>query len=55
MIVEKFESKVPRDRESLQLLPGIGPYCSASIMAFAFDLPAPVVDTNVRSVLISEL
>jgi A/G-specific adenine glycosylase len=24
-------------------------------MAFAFDLPAPVVDTNVRSVLISEL
>ncbi len=39
-------------RTELQKLPGIGPYTSAAIMAFARNLPVPVIDTNIRRVLI---
>lgn len=39
-------------RAQLQKLPGIGPYTSAAIMAFARNLPVPVIDTNIRRVLI---
>ena len=33
-------------------LPGIGPYTSAAIMAFAWNKDVPVIDTNIRRVLI---
>ena len=39
-------------RAELQNLPWIGPYTSAAIMAFARNLPVPVIDTNIRRVLI---
>ncbi|USN55489.1 MAG: hypothetical protein H6765_02600 [Candidatus Peribacteria bacterium] len=55
MVVDKFGGNIPTTREELLSLPGIGPYCSASILSFAYNLPAPVVDTNIRRVLISEL
>lgn len=51
-IVTKYNSQVPKDRIKLQKLPGIGPYTSAAIMAFAWNLPVPVIDTNIRRVLI---
>ncbi len=35
----------------LQRLPGIGPYTANALLAFAWNLPAPCVDTNVRRVL----
>jgi A/G-specific adenine glycosylase len=57
-IVEKWENKqwkqwtLPRDRDELQKLPGIWPYTSAAIMAFARNIAVPVIDTNIRRVLI---
>ncbi len=39
-------------RAQLQKLPWIGPYTSAAIMSFAWNLPVPVIDTNIRRVLI---
>jgi A/G-specific adenine glycosylase len=33
-------------------LPGIGPYTSAAIIAFARNKEVPVIDTNIRRVLI---
>ncbi len=54
-MVKRFWWKVPRTREELISLPGIGPYTSASILAFAYKLPTPVVDTNIRRVLMWEL
>ena len=39
-------------RVELQKLPGIGPYTSAAIMSFSRNLPVPVIDTNIRRVLI---
>jgi len=54
-IIERFAGEIPREREALLSLPGIGPYTSASILAFAYNLPVPVIDTNVRRVYIVEL
>jgi A/G-specific adenine glycosylase len=51
-LVTKYTSQVPKDRVELQKLPGIGPYTSAAIMAFSRNLPIPVIDTNIRRVLI---
>lgn len=36
---------------ALQRLPGIGPYTANALLAFAWNLPTPCVDTNVRRVL----
>jgi A/G-specific adenine glycosylase len=45
----------PTNREEWMALPGIGPYTSAAILAFAFNQEVPVVDTNIRRVLMREL
>lgn len=41
----------PTELDELQLLPGIGRYTANALRAFAFDLPAAVVDGNVARVL----
>lgn len=51
-IVTQYNSQVPRTRIELMNLPWIGPYTSAAIMAFAWNLWVPVIDTNIRRVLI---
>lgn len=55
IIVEKHNAQIPKDREVLRTLPWIGAYSSASIPAFAYNLAEPVVDTNIRRVMIHEL
>ena len=51
VLVEKYDGRFPPDREKLLKLPGIGPYTSAAIAAFGFNLPEAVVDGNVIRVL----
>jgi A/G-specific adenine glycosylase len=51
-IVRRHGGCVPDDEAALRTLPGIGPYTAAAIVAFAFDRPAVVIDTNVRAVFI---
>lgn len=50
-IMERFKGRIPRDYETLRKLPGFGPYTTAAVLSFAFDIPYPVVDANVRRVL----
>lgn len=50
--VNTIRLNLPKDRIELQKLSWIGPYTSAAIMAFAWNLPVPVIDTNIRRVLI---
>lgn len=38
--------------ETLHTLPGIGPNTAGSILAFAFNIPHPFIETNVRSAFI---
>lgn len=54
-LMHEFDGEMPQDRSILQTFPGVWPYMSASVLAFAFNLEEPVIDTNIRRVLIHEL
>lgn len=51
-VMEKYDWILPRDKEKLLELPWIGPYTASAICAFARNLAEPVIDTNIRRVLI---
>jgi A/G-specific adenine glycosylase len=50
-LVAEHGGKVPADLAALLALPGIGPYTARAVLAFAFEQPVGVVDTNVGRVL----
>lgn len=50
-IVNEHYGKFPSTFQSLQRLPGIGPYTAAAIASFAFNEAVPVIDGNVFRVL----
>jgi len=50
-IVADHGGQVPDDLDALLRLPGIGPYTARAVLAFAFERPVGVVDTNVGRVL----
>ena len=49
-LVERHGGRLPRSVESLTAIPGIGRYTAGAIASVAFDLPAPIVDGNVKRV-----
>lgn len=51
-VVEDFGGILPEDEKDLQSLPGIGPYTAAAVLAFAFNQPVLLIDTNIRRVFI---
>jgi A/G-specific adenine glycosylase len=54
-VVEKYGGKgknLPRDKAALTELPGIGPHTAGSILAFAWNIPEPFIETNIRTVYI---
>lgn len=53
-VLSDYDGILPRSRETLLTLPGIWAYSSCSLLAFAYNLPAPVIDTNIRRIFISE-
>lgn len=50
-IVRDYEGDVPRTKQALLSLPGVGPYTAGAIASIAFDLDEPLVDGNVIRVL----
>jgi A/G-specific adenine glycosylase len=50
-IVTTHAGEVPDQLESLLALPGVGPYISRAVLAFAFGKSVGVVDTNIGRVL----
>jgi A/G-specific adenine glycosylase len=51
-VVERHGGEVPRTYEELRALPGIGDYTASAILAFAFGVGRPLIETNVRAVII---
>lgn len=51
VVIREHGGKFPTELEVLMKLPGIGRYTAGALRAFAFDLPAAVVDGNVARVL----
>lgn len=51
-IVEKHGGEVPLSLKELTLLPGVGIYTASALLAFRHGIRVPVLDTNVRRVLV---
>ena len=51
VLADKYNGKIPNNRDELLKLPGIGPYSASSICCFAFNIPETVVDGNVMRVI----
>jgi len=51
-VVADYQGTLPRDQAELVKLPGIGKNTAGSVAAFAFNLPAIFIETNIRSVFL---
>jgi A/G-specific adenine glycosylase len=45
-VVDEHGGEFPRDVAALQSLPGIGRYTAGAIVSMAYNLPAPILETN---------
>ena len=50
-VVRTSGGVIPRERDALLALPGIGPYTAAAVRAFAFNETDAALDTNIRRVI----
>jgi A/G-specific adenine glycosylase len=48
--VAEHNNRWPQTFSGLVDLPGIGPYTAGAVMAFAFNKPVPIIETNIRTV-----
>ncbi|OGX06867.1 MAG: A/G-specific adenine glycosylase [Omnitrophica WOR_2 bacterium GWA2_47_8] len=55
LIVKNFKGKIPSDQEALKTLPGFGPYTIGAVSSIAFDKRVPIIDANVRRVVMRYL
>lgn len=46
----RFDGELPRTRSELVSLPGIGPNTAGAILNYAYEIPTPFVETNIRTV-----
>jgi len=53
-IVREHGGRVPGTLEGLTSLPGIGHATACQVLAFAFDIGVPFIETNIRSVYLHE-
>ncbi len=51
VISDQHGGAVPADLDALTALPGVGQYTARAVLAFAYDRPVGVVDTNAARVL----
>jgi A/G-specific adenine glycosylase len=52
LIVSEYSGSVPSVLAHLLRLPGVGPATAAAVSAFAFGVPVPFLETNIRSAYI---
>lgn len=51
-LVTERGGKFPLTYDELKQLPGIGPYTAGAVMAFAYNQPVPIIETNIRTVFL---
>lgn len=51
-IVGRFGNRFPESIEEIESLSGVGPYTARAVAAFAFNQGVPVIETNIRTVII---
>ncbi|HEY1405944.1 MAG TPA: A/G-specific adenine glycosylase [Spirochaetota bacterium] len=52
IIVDKYNGILPKEISLLEELPGIGRNTAAAIIVYAWNIPVPYVETNIRSIFI---
>lgn len=52
LVAEHFAGVLPADTALLETLPGIGPATAAAVVNYAYEVPAPFIETNVRAALL---
>jgi A/G-specific adenine glycosylase len=52
LVIQRHGGKVPRTRDELMALPGVGRATAGAVIVYAFDLPVPFIETNVRRVFL---
>ncbi len=50
-ITQEYRGVFPQDLAALRVIPGIGAYTAAAVRNFAFGIPTPCLDTNIRRIL----
>ena len=50
-VTEQFDGQLPRERDELLKLPGVGRYTAGAVASIAFGRRAPILDGNVTRVL----
>lgn len=48
-IVAQHRGRIPTTYEELVPLPGIGPYTAGAVLAFAYNIPTVLIETNIRT------
>ena len=52
VIVQTYGGTFPETVDQLEKLPGIGTYTASAVACFAFNAQIPVIDTNIRKVIL---
>lgn len=50
-VVESYQSQVPKTRDDISTLKGVGPYTAGAVLSIAYGVPEHAVDGNVMRVL----
>lgn len=51
-ICTDYKGRVPKAYSELLSLHGVGPYTAGAVMAFAYNVAMPIIETNIRNVFI---
>lgn len=51
ILVEKYNGKLPNNKNELLELPGIGNYIANAVLCFAFGYDVPLLDTNIGRII----
>lgn len=51
MVVADHDGRLPADPEVVRKLPGFGPYTTGAVLSIAFDQKLPIIDANIRRVV----
>lgn len=49
-VIKTHTGKLPKIYDELCTLPGIGPYTAGAVVAFAYNQPISIIETNIRTV-----
>ena len=52
IVADQYGGDLPDDYHELIRLPGVGPYTAGAILSIAFNKPQPIIDANIRRVVL---